>query len=426
MIERIVITGMAVNTVLSDQIDDYLGALLAGQSGIGTWRLEGGCNLASPVGGDLSGYNIAAKLKSLADLVPASTHVRLTKLCRRLPWHLQMSVIIAVEAWRDASMFDINEAHALASIIVAGNNLNHLYFSKNLDEYRNEPQFIDGTFGIHEWDTAHAGCVTEVLQTHGNAQTVGAACASGNFALRVALDDVRYHGATCALVLGSIPYLAPIDIQEFSLLGAISQDSYNDRPTLASRPFDMKREGFVPAHGLGAIVIEPLSSALHRGARIYAEVLGVETSADASHLPNPLCAGQVLAMRRVLQRCNVAPEDVDYVNGHFTSTPVGDITEIAAIKEVFGDHAYRLKMNATKSLIGHSLTSSATFELVGAVMQMNAGMLHPSINIDELDPSIDLDVCRGGSQTCDVRILMKNAFGFGGLNSSCLVRRWEG
>jgi 3-oxoacyl-(acyl-carrier-protein) synthase len=428
MSERIVITGMAVNTVLGDRLDGYLRALLAGQSGIGIWKritAEAG-GLPSPVGGDLSDYDIAAKLDALADLVPASVHNRLVKLSRRLPWSLQLSIVLAVEAWRDASAFGIEDIQDSASVIVAGHNLNHSYICSNLDAFRNEPLFIDGVYSIHEWDTAHAACVAEVLQIHGTAQTAGAACASGNYALRVAIDEVRHHGAPCALVLGAVTDLAPIDIQGFSLLGAISQDSFNDRPTLASRPFDVKREGFVPAHGLGALVIEPLTAALRRGARIYAEVLGVETSADASHLPNPSSIGQVLAMRRVLQRCHIAPQDVDYVNGHFTATPVGDVIEIAAIREVFGDHAYRLKMNATKSLIGHSLGSSAIVELVGAVLQMNAGMLHPTINIDELDPAIDVDVCRGGPQPCDVKIFMKNAFGFGGLNSSCLVRRWEG
>jgi 3-oxoacyl-(acyl-carrier-protein) synthase len=168
-----------------------------------------------------------------------------------------------------------------------------------------------------------------------------------------------------------------------------------------------------------------LESALKRGAHIHAEVLGSESNADANHLPSPSEEGQTRLMTRLLKRCGIAPEQVDYVNMHATSTPLGDLTETRSVKNVFGAHAYKLKVNATKSMLGHCCWAAATVETVASILQMNHGKLHPSINIDELDPEIDLDVCNGKAVEHDVRIFMKNSFGFGGINAVSLFKRWE-
>ncbi len=155
-------------------------------------------------------------------------------------------------------------------------------------------------------------------------------------------------------------------------------------------------------------------------------MLGVEAGSDANHLPQPSKDGQARMMARLLRQCKVAPEQVDYVNAHATSTPLGDLTEIRSIKRVFGEHAKRLKLNATKSMLGHTCWAAPTVETVAAILQIRAGKLHPSINIDELDPEIDLDVCRG-TKAVDwpVKILMKNSFGFGGINCVSLIARYE-
>jgi 3-oxoacyl-(acyl-carrier-protein) synthase len=152
----------------------------------------------------------------------------------------------------------------------------------------------------------------------------------------------------------------------------------------------------------------------------------VESSSDGCHLPQPSQKGQARLMNRLLKKCGVKPTEVDYINAHATSTPLGDMTELRSIKEVFGDHAYKLKVNAPKSMLGHTCWSAATVETVAAILQMNKGELHPSINIEDLDPEVDIDVCQNGRQKHEVNILLKNSFGFGGLNSISLIKKWKG
>jgi 3-oxoacyl-(acyl-carrier-protein) synthase len=173
------------------------------------------------------------------------------------------------------------------------------------------------------------------------------------------------------------------------------------------------------------LVVEELEHALARGARIYAEVLGVATASDGCHLPSPSLEGQTRCMTRLMQHTGIKPEQVDYINAHATSTPLGDVTEINSIKRAFGDHAYKLKINATKSMLGHTCWAAPVVETVASVLQMNRGRLHPSINIDDKDPDVDLDVCRGEAVEHDVRVLMKNSFGFGGINCCALYQRYE-
>ena len=174
------------------------------------------------------------------------------------------------------------------------------------------------------------------------------------------------------------------------------------------------------------LILENLDHARARRAKIYAEILGVESSADANHLPKPSQKGQAQLMKRLFSRCNVNPEDIDYISAHATSTPLGDITEINSIKEVFGDSAYKLKINAPKSMLGHTCWAAATVETVAAILQMQKGKLHPSINIENIDPEIDLDICRGKPVDREINLMMKNSFGFGGLNSISLIKRFNG
>jgi 3-oxoacyl-(acyl-carrier-protein) synthase len=284
---------------------------------------------------------------------------------------------------------------------------------------------MDGMLALHGLDTDHAGCISEVFSARGPIYTIGAACASGNTALRCAVDEIRYHDVQAAIVAGAVLDFSPVELHAMALLGAITFQSFNDEPQKASRPWDTRREGFVPAHGGGVIVLEPLAAAVKRGAKIYAEIVAVEANSDGNHLPQPSEEGQTRLMRRVLEKANMAPEQIDYINAHATSTPLGDITEIRSIKNVFGEHARKLKLNATKSMLGHTCWAAPVVETVAAVLQMNAGRLHPSINIDELDPEVDLDICRDRAVEMPIRYLMKNSFGFGGINCVSILKRFD-
>jgi 3-oxoacyl-(acyl-carrier-protein) synthase len=425
MHKRVAITGMSITTPLGDTLDGFLDALMAGRSALSHWKAFSTEHVYSKVGGDLSHYDVDAKLAALDGRLPADVFKRLRKLVGRVPWTTKLTMLLAADGWRDAGLFDADyDPHAQA-VVVAGHNLNALYQYDTRRQFEEEPDFIDGMTSLYSLDTDHAGCVSEVLQTRGPIYTMGAACASGNVALRSAIDEIRHHGAQTAMVVGAVLEFAPIDVHAMAIMGAISFQSFNDEPARASRPYDTRREGFVPAHGGATLVLEEHDAAVRRGARIYAEVLGCAANSDGNHLPQPSEDGQAHVMGRVLRDAGLTPSDVDYINAHATSTPLGDLTELRSIKRVFGDHASRLSVNAPKSMLGHCCWSAPTVETVAGLLQMRAGRLHQSINIDDIDPAVDLDVCRDGPVDRTVRVMLKNSFGFGGINCVSLWRNHD-
>lgn len=425
MSKRIAITGMSINTPLGDTLPAFLDGLMAGRSAVSNWKAFSTENVYSKVGSDLSEYDVARAVADLDGKIPGEVHKRLRKLANRVAWTTRHSMLLAVKGWLDAGLFEHDYDEDRIACIVAGHNLNALYQYENRIRFQEEPDFIDGMTSLYSLDTDHAGCVSEVLQARGPIYTVGAACASGNVNLRAAIDEIRHHGAQAVVVVGAVLEFAPVDVHAMALMGAITYQSFNEQPQRASRPYDVAREGFVPAHGGGALVLEDYDVAVARGARIYAEVLGAAANSDGNHLPQPSAEGQRRVMTRLLAECGVRPEEVDYINAHATSTPLGDLTELQSIKQVFGDHAYTLKINAPKSMLGHTCWAAPVVETVAAVLQMCDGRLHQSINIDELDPAVDLDVCRDGPVRHRVRTLMKNSFGFGGINCVSLLRSAE-
>jgi 3-oxoacyl-(acyl-carrier-protein) synthase len=416
---------MAINTPLGDTLDGFLAGLYAGRSAISRWKAIDTSRCYSKIGADLSGYDVAGKLARLEGGVPADVYKRARRLIAKSPWPTQLTILLALDAYRDAGMAGAFDFERVAAIVAGHNiNLNHQY--ENRLRYADEPDYMDSLLALTGLDTDHAGVISEALALHGPIYTVGAACASGNAALRCAVDEVRYHGVDAAIVVGAVLEFSPVELHAMALMGAISFQGFNDDPEHACRPWDTRREGFVPAHGGGALVIETLTSARRRGATIYAEILGVEAGSDGNHLPQPSETGQARVMTKLLASCGVAPEQVDYINAHATSTPLGDLTEVRSIKRVFGAHAYKLKLNATKSMLGHTCWAAPTVELVATVLQLRAGKLHGSINIDELDPEVDLDICRGSTPVrWPMKIVMKNSFGFGGINCVSLLARYE-
>jgi 3-oxoacyl-(acyl-carrier-protein) synthase len=426
MSRRVAVTGMSVTTPIGDSLDAFGQSLMEGRSAITHWKAFPTDRVYSKVGADLSQYDIDAAVAALDGQIPPDVHKRLRKLAGRVAWTTRFSILLAVKGWLDAGLFDHAYDEDRLAVIVAGHNLNALYQYQSRIQFEEEPDFLDGLTSLYSLDTDHAGSVSEVLQARGPIFTVGAACASGNVALRAAVDEIRHHGAQAAVVVGAVLEFAPIDVHAMALMGAITYRSFNDRPEQSSRPYDTRREGFVPAHGGATLVLEDLEAARARGARIYAEVLGVAANSDGNHLPQPSEEGQRRVMTRLLAECRVRPDEVDYINAHATSTPLGDLAELRSIKRVFGDHAYKLKINAPKSMLGHTCWAAPTVETVAALLQMGRGRLHRSINIDELDPEVDLDVCREGPVTHDIEVLMKNSFGFGGINCVSLFRRYDG
>ncbi len=304
MNKRIAITGMAINTPLGDNLDVFLANLLAGRSAITRWKLFADEPIYSKIGGDLSGYDTQSKLRSLEGIVDNDIFDRLKNLSKRAPWVTQLTMLLAADAYIDANLHAAPyNPHEIATI-VAGHNINQNYVHNSRQQFTEEPDFIDGLFALYGLDTDHAGSVSEVLQLRGPAYTIGGACASGNIALSHALDQMRYRDMKATLVVAPVQELSPKDLHGMALMGVISYKSFNDTPALASRPYDTRREGFVPCHGGAVLVLETLEAAESRGARIYAEVLAADANADGTHLPKPSQEGQVYLMNKLLQAAN--------------------------------------------------------------------------------------------------------------------------
>lgn len=251
------------------------------------------------------------------------------------------------------------------------------------------------------------------------------ACASSNHAMIDAMNLIRWGKADLMVTGGSEAPINDPGVGSFCAMQALS--TRNDDPEHASRPFDADRDGFVIGEGGGALVFEELEHALARGAKIYCEVAGGGMSADAYHMtaPHPEGKGAMMAMREAIRDAGIEPTDVDYINAHGTSTPLGDLAEIKAIEALFGEHAYELNISSTKSMTGHLLGGTAAIEALACVMAITRGVIPPTINVENLDPAIDprLNLTIGGAQRREVKCALSNTFGFGGHNSSIIFRK---
>lgn len=251
------------------------------------------------------------------------------------------------------------------------------------------------------------------------------ACATGSHNIGLAFDSIRFGTSDIVLCGGTEAPVWPIGISGFSAMKALS--TRNESPETASRPFDKTRDGFVLGEGAAVLVLESLDSALARGARIYAEIVGYGFTADAYHLtaPDPEGNGVMLAMRNALKMADIKAEDVDHINMHGTSTPLGDVAETNSIKKVFGDHAYKIHLNSTKSMTGHMLGAAGAAESVASLLAIYHGLVPPTINFSEADPECDLNYTFNEAQVRDVRYALNNAFGFGGHNSTLVFKKFE-
>jgi 3-oxoacyl-[acyl-carrier-protein] synthase II len=270
-----------------------------------------------------------------------------------------------------------------------------------------------------------AGQIAISLGLRGPNYCTVSACASGGTAIGEAYETIKRGDAIAMFAGGAEAAITPIAFAAFNAMKAIS--TRNDEPQKASRPFDRDRDGFVVSEGAGVILLESLDHALGRGANILAEVIGYGASADAWHVcaPPDGGVGAQLAMKRALRKANIQPDQIDYINAHATSTPMNDTSETAAIKAVLGEHAYHVPISGTKSMIGHIMGGGGAIEAAVCVKTLNEEMIHPTINLDNPDPTCDLDYVPHKARRATVRTILSNSFGFGGHNACLVLKRFE-
>lgn len=427
MNKRVVITGMATINPLGDTVEGYYQNLIAGKSGIKEWKSLDLSKCENKIGGDLGDYDTKAALERIKDNLDPAKFKHTRRLFKYATFSARVSVLTAQNAWLDAGLENMKVDPYLTMVVVAGHNLNSRYIYALGKQYEEEPEYMDPLCSVEAIDNNIPALISEVLKVQGPTYTIGGACASGNLALRDAFRDIRSGEVERAVVTGALFDVAEPDIQASVIINSVVMNpELNKTPEKASRPFDMKRDGFVYSHGSATLIIEDLESALKRGATIHGEVLAVRANANANHLPMPGAEHQAWVMRKVLEDANVKPEQVEYVNCHATGTPAGDKQEAAALKSVFGSHSKNMRINAPKSMLGHTCWASPLVETVGGVMQIKNNRLHPTVNIDEKDPEIDFDICANKAVDWEVSHMLKNSFGFGGLNCCSLIKAWEG
>ena len=352
------------------------------------------------------------------------------KQARKLDPYAQYALVVAHEAFLDAGLENLDHNKDRAGVIWASGIGGIDTFTKEILGYferdrnpRFSPFFIPKMIS----DIA-AGHLSMKYGFRGPNYATVSACASSTNAIIDAYNLIRLDMADLFITGGSEAAITEAGIGGFNSMQAISTN--NDNYKTASRPFDVGRDGFVMGEGGGALILEELEHAQKRGAKIYAELIGGGMSADAYHLtaPHPDGEGAILVMTNALRDAKIETSQVDYINVHGTATPLGDISETKAIKSVFGDHAYKLNISATKSMTGHLLGAAGAVESIVVIMSIVNGMVPPTINLETLDPEIDpnLNLTPNKAQEREINIGLSNTFGFGGHNSSALFRKFNG
>ena len=412
--KRIVITGLGLVTPVGTGIEPVWEALTAGRSGVGKiTKFEYQPDFPVQIAAEIKDF----KAEEWID----------PKEIRRNDTFIQYALACTKMALQDSG-FVITPANAERVAVAVSSGIGGLpWIEKTVKEMAEKghkkvsPFFIPGVI-----INLAPGQISIVSGAIGPNLSVVSACATGTHSIGEACRMIAYGDADVAIAGGVDAVVCPIAIAGFAAMRALS--TRNDDPERASRPWDAGRDGFVLGEGGGVFVLEALEAAQTRGAKIYAEIAGFGMSGDAFHIsaPSEDGDGPVRCMRAAIKDAGIAPEEVDCINAHGTSTPAGDKIETLAIKKVFGAHARDIQIHSTKSMIGHLLGAAGAVETAVAALTLQRGLVHPTINLDNPDPACDLNYTPHAAVKRDVRVVLKNSFGFGGTNASLILRKWEG
>ncbi len=412
---RVVITGIGTLTACGNDAETSWRSLVEGRSGIGSiTRFDAkGMEFPCLVAGEVKGFD--------------PVHVVEPKEVKKLDLVTLYGLAAATMAWKDAGLDGTNDPER--SGVILGTGIGGLDTIENTHAAIMEkgPLRVSPFFVPRMMANSIAGNVSIRFNLRGPSFITASACASSNHAMALAYRSIRDGESDVVVTGGAEATITSMGMAGFNAMRAMSR-KWNDQPTKASRPFDRQRDGFVMGEGAGVLIFEDEAHAKSRGARIYAEMLGAGMSADAYHMtaPSPGGAGPARAMALALKDAKVAPEAVQYINAHGTSTELNDLCETQAIKTVFGDHAKRLAISSSKSLIGHLLGGSGGAEAVICVLTLRDQVVHPTANLDDPDPLCDLDYVPHKAREMPVNVLLSNSLGFGGHNVSICLAKYTG
>ena len=411
---RVVVTGMGVLTPIGLTVQEFWDAMMKSKSGAAmitsfdTSRIE---------------TKFACELKGFDPLLYIDK-----KTVKRLDPYAQYALSASSQAIVDSGIDVVNlsESEKAKIGVIFGSGIGGIqtFYQQAVINNTQGPERISPFFIPMMIPDIAAGYISIKYGFRGPNYCIVSACATANNNMIDSYFMIREGIADAIVTGGSEASINEIGIGGFNASRALSVR--NDSPETASRPFDSKRDGFVMGEGGGALILEELEHALNRNAKIYAEIIGVGLSADAYHItaPHPDGAGAVLAMEMAIRNSEIDAVDIDYVNMHGTSTPLGDIGETIAIKKVFGDHAKKMNLSSTKSMTGHLLGAAGAVEAVASILAITNGIIPPTINFANADPECDLNYTFNKPQKREVNVALSNAFGFGGHNTSILFRKF--
>jgi 3-oxoacyl-[acyl-carrier-protein] synthase II len=410
-IPRLVVTGLGTINPLGLSIKDFWEGLVAGKSAIGPITHFDASKFRVKVDAEVHGFD-AAKYMDL-------------KVVDRTSRTIQFAIAAAKEAIQSAGLDMTKEDPERVGVIIATmTEQGYVVWGWELFQ-KSGPRGarVDPLFITKSSASAASMQVGMMMGAKGPNSAVNSLCASGADAIGTAMNFIRLGYADVMIAGGSDASLEPVGMAGIDILGALSHET---DPSKACRPFDLNRNGFVYAEGTGLVVLESYEHAKRRGASILAELAGAGWSFDAHDATAPAPESEAYAMRTALQNAKVKIEEVDYINAHGTSTKLNDACETKAIKMVFGEHAYKIPISSTKSMIGHSITAAGAIETVAAVLIISKGIIHPTINYETPDPECDLDYVPNVARPAQVNVCLSNSFGLGGENCCLVLKRLKG
>ena len=409
---RVVVTGLGIISPVGNTVDEAWANIVAGRSGIANITKFDASNFACRIAGEVKGFRIE-------DYIPA-------KEARHMDSFIHFGMAAAIQAVQDAGLphgetLSEDEAERIGCLV--GSGIGGLPMIEQTDgEYRERgPRRISPFFVPASIINMISGHVSIKYGYTGPNLAIVTACTTGLHAIGQAGRIIEYGDADVMIAGGAESTISPLGLGGFAAARALS--TRNDDPQTASRPWDRDRDGFVLGEGAGVVVLEEYEHAKKRGAKIYAELAGFGMGADAHHMTAPSVDGPKRSMKAALRNAGINVSEVQYLNAHGTSTPLGDANETNAIKLAFGDHAKRLVVNSTKSMTGHLLGGAGGIESVFTILALHHQVSPPTINIFNQDPECDLDYCANEARQMKIELAVKNNFGFGGTNGTLVFRR---